>query len=174
VSGIRSVRTRPRNGLAISDLLTATLLSELCRPSSELWLVTGWISDIPVLDNRHRQYDAVLGSLARSSLLLSEVLAELGRRGTNIHVAVREVDHNVRFVKRIEDRIDAAHLSIFSSPDLHEKIMVGDDWVMKGSMNFTWNGVQVNEESIDFQVDKGVAATQRLELRTRWIEGPHG
>ena len=102
------------------------------------------------------------------------MLGELGRRGTDIHVAVREVDHNVRFVQRIKDRIDAAHLSVYLGPDLHEKILVGDDWVMKGSMNFTWNGVQVNEESIDFQVDQSVAATQRLELRTRWIEEPHG
>ena len=47
--------------------------------------------------------------------------------------------------------------------------MVGTDWVMKGSMNFTWNGVQQNEESIDFVFDKHNAAQQRLELRTRWI-----
>lgn len=173
MNGIRSVRTRPRNGLAISDLLTATLLSELCRPSAELWVVTGWITDIPVLNNRHRQYDAVLGPLARSSVLLSEVLAELAQRGTHIHVAVREVDHNVRFVKRIEGRIASKELSLYSSPDLHEKIIVGDDWVMKGSMNFTWNGVQVNEENIDFEVNQGTAATQRLELRTRWIGGTH-
>lgn len=174
MNGIRSVRTRPRNGLAISDVLTATLLSELCRPSAELWVVTGWITDIPVLNNRHRQYDAVLGPLARSSVLLSEVLAEIAHRGTHIHVAVREVDHNLRFVRRIEGRIAAEQLSVHSSPDLHEKIMVGDDWVMKGSMNFTWNGVQVNEESIDFELSQGTAAKQRLELRTRWIGANHG
>lgn len=174
MTGIRSVRTRPRNGLAISDLLTATLLSELCRPSGELWVVTGWITDIPVLDNRHRQYDAVLGPMARSSVLLSEVLAELAHRGTHIHVAVREVDHNLKFVQRIENRIAPEELSLYSSPDLHEKIMVGDDWVMKGSMNFTWNGVQVNEESIDLEVNQGTASMQRLELRTRWIGATHG
>lgn len=170
MNATRSVRTRPRNGLAIRDLLTSVLLSELCHPSSELWIVSGWITDIPVLDNRHRQYDAVLGDIARSSLLLTEVLAELVERGCDLHVAVRKVDHNNRFLGRLEDRARANRLHLYGSNDLHEKIMVGRDWVMKGSMNFTWNGLQQNEESIDFVVDSVAAGKERLELRTRWIE----
>jgi len=47
-------------------------------------------------------------------------------------------------------------------------MLVGWTWLMKGSMNFTWNGVQRNEESIEFQLDVTTAATQRLELQTRW------
>jgi hypothetical protein len=169
MSGSRSVRTRPRNGLAISDLLTTALLSELCQPSPELWIVSGWVTDIPVLDNRHRQYDAVLGGIARSSLLFTEILAELVERGCELYVAVREVDHNEQFVRRLEDRVRADQVQFFKSPDLHEKIMVGRDWAMKGSMNFTWNGLQQNEENIDFVVDSAAAAKERLELRTRWI-----
>lgn len=171
MTGVRSVRTRPRNGLAISDLLTSALLSELCWPSAEIWIVSGWITDIPVLDNRYRQYDAVLGGVARSSLLLTEVLAELVERGCELHVALREVDHNRRFLNRLGNRARAERLHLYSSPDLHEKMMVGSDWMMKGSMNFTWNGLQQNEESIDFVVDSTAAGKERLELRTRWI-GP--
>lgn len=169
MTGVRSVRTRPRNGLAIGDLLTTALLSELCRPSAELWIVSGWITDIPVLDNRHRQYDAVLGDLARSSVLLTEVLAELVERGCELHIALREVDHNRRFVNRLSDRARTGRIHIYRSPDLHEKLIVGSDWIMKGSMNFTWNGLQQNEESIDFVVDSKAAGKERLELRTRWI-----
>lgn len=169
MTGARSVRTRPRNGLAIRDLLTSALLSELCHPSAELWIVSGWITDIPVLDNRHRQYDAVLGDVARSSLVLTEVLAELVERGCDLHVAVRAVDHNRRFLNRLGEQARTDRLHRYSSPDLHEKLMVGSEWVMKGSMNFTWNGLQQNEEGIDFVVDSTVAGRERLELRTRWI-----
>ncbi|GAB3446556.1 hypothetical protein GCM10027517_28960 [Phycicoccus ginsengisoli] len=169
MSGSRKVRTRPRNGLAIGDLLTSALLSELCHPSDELWIVSGWITDIPVLSNKHGQYDAVLGSVARSSLLLTDVLAELAVRGTQLHVALRSVEHNSRFRDRLRDRVRRDRLSFYKSVDLHEKILVGEDWVMKGSMNFTWNGVQQNEESIDFSYDKAIASFERLELRTRWI-----
>lgn len=168
MTAARSVRTRPRNGLAIGDVLSTALLSEFCSPSQELWLVTGWVTDIPVLENSHRQFDAILGDAARSTLTLSEVLAALTRHGTHIHVAIREVDHNLRFVERLESSVEPGRCSIYTSPDLHEKILVGWTWLMKGSMNFTWNGVQVNEESIDFLVDPQGSAAQRLELQTRW------
>ena len=170
MTGARTVRTRPRNGLAIGDVLTAALLSELCSPSSEFWLVTGWVTDITVIDNHIRQFDAVLGPDSRSTLSLSEAFALLTHRGTHVHVAVREDPHNVTFVDRLRRACASDQLHLYSSPELHEKIMIGWNWVLKGSMNFTWNGTQLNEEALDFQVDPAHAARQRLELRTRWID----
>jgi hypothetical protein len=169
VSGKRTVRTRPRNRLAIVDVLTAAMVSELCWPSEEFWLVTGWVTDMPVIDNAPRHFDAVMGADPRSSMTLSDVLGTLTRRGTQLHVAVREEPHNQTFVERLR-RVSAADaLHLYSSADLHEKVMVGWTWVLKGSMNFTWNGTQRNEESLDLQVDRAEAARQRLELRTRWM-----
>lgn len=164
----RTVRTRPRNGLAIADVLAGVFASELCSPSPELWLVSGWVSDVMVLDNSSRQFDGLIGHDAGSSLTLSDVLRILVLKGTDVHVALRDVDHNHDFIRRLgsEPRIHT-----YLSADLHEKILVGWDWTLKGSMNFTWNGLQRNEESIDLQVGPTVASTQRLELRTRWLGG---
>lgn len=171
MTGRRTVRTRPRNGLAIRDVLAAALLSELCSPSEEFWLVSGWVSDVAVINNVSRQFDAVLGDDPRSSMTLSEVLGVLTRRGTEVHVAVRDVAHNEAFVERVKRSSAEAALHLYSSEDLHEKLMVGRDWLLTGSMNFTWNGTQVNEESMEFQLDQAEAARHRLELRTRWIGG---
>ncbi|WP_280502773.1 phospholipase D-like domain-containing protein DpdK [Nocardia farcinica] len=165
----RTIRTRPRNGLAITDVLAGVLLSELCSPSPELWLVSGWVSDTLVLDNSAHRFDAVLGDKAPTELLLSDVLVQLARLGSKVHVAVREVEHNVGFIRRLRNH--EVPIRVYSSPDLHEKVLVGDDWVMKGSMNFTWNGLQRNEESIDLLVSRAAAARERLELQTRWISG---
>ncbi|MEU1427336.1 phospholipase D-like domain-containing protein DpdK [Nocardia sp. NPDC005746] len=169
VAAQRTIRTRPRNGLAIVDVLSGLLLSELCSPSSEFWLVSGWVSETRVLDNAAHRFDDLLGVGAPTELFLSDVLVELARRGAKVHVAVRDVDHNTSFLRRLENR--GVPLYTHSSPDLHEKLLVGDDWVMRGSMNFTWNGLQRNEESIDLQVGGTAAARERLELQTRWI-GP--
>lgn len=171
MSGKRTVRTRPRNGLAISDILTAALVSELCWPSEELWLVSGWVTDVPIIDNSTRQFDAVMGEMPRSRLTLSEVLGCLTERGTQLHVALREEGHNRPFIERLQRTSQSGALHVYASADLHEKMMVGWTWVLKGSMNFTWNGVQRNEESIEFEVGQAEAARQRLELRTRWIGG---
>lgn len=167
--GKRSVRTRPRNGLAVGDVLTAALVSELCWPSEEFWLVSAWVTDVPVIDNATRRFDAVMGADPRLSMTLSEVLGMLTRSGTQLHVAVREDPHNQMFVERLERASAAGTLHLYSSAELHEKMMVGWSWVLNGSMNFTWNGTHRNEESIDFLVDRVEAARQRLELRTRWI-----
>ncbi|GAC86135.1 hypothetical protein GP2_055_00190 [Gordonia paraffinivorans NBRC 108238] len=131
--------------------------------------MSGWVTDIPVIDNTAHEFDPVVGSESRSSLTLSDVLGLLSRRGTKVHVAVRDVPHNWVFADRLTNSCDRSNLSVYSSPELHEKIMIGWDWVLKGSMNFTWNGTQLNEEAMDFEVGTGDAARQRLEVRTRWI-----
>lgn len=167
----RTVRTRPRNGLAISDVLAAVLLSELCAPSQEFWLATAWVTDVLVIDNTTRQFDSLMGNEPRATMTLSEVLGSMSRRGAQLHLAVRDIAHNQAFVDRLKRVSDADALHVYSSGDLHEKVMVGWSWVLKGSMNFTWNGTHFNEESMDLQVDLAEAARQRLELRTRWIHG---
>ncbi len=164
----RTVRTRPRNGLAIVDVLSGVIASELCSPSPELWLVSGWVSDVTVLDNSSRQLDGLIGHDAGSSLTLSNVLRILATKGTEVHVALRDVEHNQEFLRRLGS---LPRIHTYLGADLHEKILVGWDWTLKGSMNFTWNGLQRNEESIDLQVGPTVASTQRLELRTRWLGG---
>lgn len=171
MSGRRTIRTRPRTGLAIGDVLEAALLSELCAPSQEIWLVTGWVSDIVVIDNSNHQFDTVIGVEARSSLTLSDVFALLTQRGSHMHVAVREIPHNHNFVERLRRSCVSEYLHLYSSAELHEKILVGSNWILKGSMNFTWHGIDRNEEAMDFEVDPADAARQRLEIRTRWIGG---
>lgn len=169
MSGRRTVRTRPRNGLAIRDVLAAALLSELCHPSEEFWLVSGWVSDVRVIDNAARQFDALLGDEPPVSVTLSAYLGELTRRGTHVHVALRAVDHNKDFVDRLRRACAGDALHLYYSEDLHEKMLVGWEWVLTGSMNFTWMGTQVNEERIEFLYDRVEASRQRIELRARWI-----
>ena len=162
----RTIRTRPRNGLAITDVMSGVFASELFSPSQELWLVSGWVSDVTVLDNSLGQFTHLIGSDMAATLNLSNVLKLLASQGTEIHLALRDVEHNHEFLRRLGNN---SRIHQYVSADLHEKILVGWDWVLKGSMNFTWNGLQRNEESIDLQLGSHVASTQRLELQTRWL-----
>lgn len=171
MTGRRSIRTRPRNGLAISDVLAGALLSELISPSPELWLVSGWVTDVTVVDNSLGQFDSVLGSDSRSRLSLSEVLGILARSGTELHVALHDNDHNLAFLERLRRQADGPTVHTYLGDALHEKTLIGWSWLLKGSMNFTWNGTQRNEEDLDFVSDRAVAAQERFDLRTRWIGG---
>lgn len=164
----RTIRTRPHNGTAMADALSMVLVSELVQPSKEIWLVSAWVSDVPVVQNDMGAFDDILTDAGGSALTLSHVLAHLSILGTLINVAVRDDRHNEQFLEILRRRCNLDHLRIHKSPDLHEKILTGDDWVLKGSMNFTWNGLNVNEESMEFVADAAEAARHRLELSIRW------
>jgi phosphatidylserine/phosphatidylglycerophosphate/cardiolipin synthase-like enzyme len=164
----RTVRTNPRLGLKVNELISAALVSELLEPSRDLWLVSPWISDIAVLDNRDQHLDPVLGDLYVREVYLSEVLAMLARGGSTLHVAVRPDEHNTAFLERLERNLGEP-LDLHRGDDLHEKTLCGDEWVITGSMNFTWNGLAVNDEAVTYTVDRKLAAQTRLDLEHRWL-----
>lgn len=163
----RVIRSRPPNGLALGDVVTAALVSELLMPSAELWLVTGWVSDITVIDNTQGDFDHLLDGRC-AAWTLSETLALLCRRGTSLHVTLRDHPHNLLFRQRLERQLRDIDVPIHMSPDLHEKLLCGDDWQITGSMNFTLNGFERNEESVEYKIDQIAVARQRVELHQRW------
>ena len=169
----RVIRTRPRTGLAIGDTLTQVLVAELLAPSRELWLVSGWVSDITVLDNSTGRYNALSSETLPHSLSLSDVLASLVKAGTELHVALRNDRHNLDFLNRLDRAVGESSYGRYESADLHEKTLCGWSWVMTGSMNFTWNGTERNEESITYRYDVAWAAKHRLELQQRWWSATH-
>jgi phosphatidylserine/phosphatidylglycerophosphate/cardiolipin synthase-like enzyme len=48
---------------------------------------------------------------------------------------------------------------------LHTKGLVGDDYFLSGSMNFTESGIRLNEESIRLELDPEAVAQARLDFR---------
>ena len=164
----RTIRTKPRNGIAVTEVLSTVLVSELVYPSRELWLVSGWVSDVAVLKNSMGEFDDLLMDSQTGVPTLGDVLVRLSWLGAHINVAVREDPHNEAFIDLLRRRCDPSHLAVYKSPDLHEKFLCGDDWVMKGSMNFTWSGLNLHEESIELVVDAIEAARHRLEFNVRW------
>jgi len=162
----RTIRTRPRNGIAVTEVLSSVLVAELVCPSRELWLVSGWVSDVAVIRNSMGEFDDLL--VDAGTRTLSDVLARLSWLGTRINVAVREDPHNEAFLDLMRRRCAPGRLGVYTSPDLHEKLLCGDDWVMKGSMNFTWSGLNLHEENIELIVDSTEAAQHRLQFNVRW------
>lgn len=156
----------------ISDLLQNLFVAELVSPSSRLWLVSPWISDIPVIDNRTNGFLAFEQSWIRSQITLSQVLAKLHELGTTIHIATRPDEHNNAFLDRMTRLIshDASCFFIHSAEELHEKGILTDSAYLSGSMNFTFNGISLNEEAVTFSIDPALIAESRVILSARWRE----
>lgn len=170
-----TIREFRRTGVdqSLAQLLSSVLASELLWPSKHLWLVSPWIGDIPILDNSTGAYGTVVPEWERATVRLSQVLIYLAGQGTKIVVALRAQDpNNAAFQAALSEAQTAnpQQIQIFSASHLHEKGMLGDGFYLRGSFNFTWSGVQINEEMVSFVTDASQIAAAHIDFAERWQE----
>lgn len=154
----------------IKDLLQTIFVLELLMPSKQIWLVSPWISDIPVLDNRANQFLTLEPRWARRLVTFSEVLAKLLEMGTRVIIATRPASHNETFLQSLREKAFGCHQRLFINKQaiLHSKGLLGDDYYLCGSMNFTFNGITVYEESLQFFTDPAIVAENRMQFMAHW------
>jgi hypothetical protein len=164
----RTMRTSPVTGIRIDSVLSAVLLAELLTPSSEIWLVSAWISDVPAVDNSRGDYDSLFGDAVARVYQLSEILGLITERGARLTIVTRDVPENDSFLTRLGRVAVPERLRVIRSPDAHEKTFCGSDWLLSGSMNFTINGMTVNDEAVTYRLDAAAAAQARIDFAHRW------
>lgn len=156
------------SGREAIDLLASLLALELLKASRCLWIVSPWVTDIPIIDNRFGGFPS-LDRYGRRRITLAEVLVTVAVGSATVVVATRQEAVNAAFVARLtrlaEDQGAADRVRVVSVPDqqrLHDKALAGDDFVVSGSMNFTFAGALLNEEQVQLHSDEAyVAATQK-------------
>lgn len=158
------------------ELLQAIFAAELLAPSRCLWIVSPWVSNVPVIDNEADTFRPPDTSWARGTIRLAHVLRELARRGTRVVVATRPDPQNDLLLEDIRwlfrDVGCADRLIVHQAAQLHEKGIAGDGFHLGGSMNLTWNGIEVLEESLHFTTEPDAVAAVRLQYRQRWGGAP--
>ena len=158
----------------LAQLLQSLFAAELIAPSRDFWIVSPWISDIPLLDNRDGSFQHLEPTWPTSTVRLSQVLGKLVGLGTNLRIACRPDERNLEFINNLDSTTEGSRtqLSIFRSNDLHEKGILGDSFYLSGSMNLTYYGLTVNEEALQLHTDLEFIAEKRLHLASRWsLEG---
>jgi len=163
----RDLRTSRFTGVKVHSLLSDVLLAELMVPSSDLWLVSPWISDVDVIDNSGGVYDSVLDNPSSRAYRFSEVLGMLTRARSKLRVVTRP-NASSGFLRNLGYVADNEYLRIVFDDDVHEKTFCGDDWQITGSMNYTFNGMHRNDERISYRVDAKMAAITRVEFTNRF------
>lgn len=163
----------PGQSGAIPSLLQSLFLAELLRPSEELWLAFGWISDIKILDNRARQFSAIKPDWPAADIPLTSVIKELIIRGGRVSLVLREDDHNQNFINKLNSvcadvLLTPEQLRVYTDPGMHWKGIVSDEFLLKGSMNLTYNGITVNGEHLTLTTDRALCAQWRQELEQKW------
>ncbi len=152
----------------LPDLLQALLIAELISPSPCLWLVSPWVSDIPIIDNTANTFLALEPTWPRSKIRLAQTLSTLTHLGTTVCIATRPDNHNRGFIDTLSTKASTKNLRIHQAEELHTKGMLSDAFFLAGSMNFTFNGISVNEEFLIYETDSAKVSEQKINFRDRW------
>lgn len=172
-SGTRVIlRTASSSRLEIRELVAGILAAELLFPSRCIWLVSPWIRDIELLDNRTAAFRGLGPTWAQREIRLFDILAELVRRGATLVIATLPGDDNARVLETLQREIkatgDEKRLNVVFRPQLHAKGLVGDDFCLSGSMNFTRNGIENLDEMVTFTRVASDVGALRMEFEKEY------
>ncbi|MFF2393949.1 phospholipase D-like domain-containing protein DpdK [Nocardia sp. NPDC058114] len=168
----RTIRISEQTRIRVAPVLRAVLLSEMLAPSPLIWLVSPWITDVDVIDNSAGEFDAVFGDDSVTVCRLSDALARITAAGAHVHVVTRPDDHNEPFLLRLKAGAPQGRLKIMQAPEVHEKTLCGQEWLLTGSMNFTVRGMTVNDEAVTYSQGGREPAQARIDLERRWENTP--
>jgi hypothetical protein len=163
----------PRQREALSDVLSTCIVSELLVPSSPLYLISAWISDIEIIDNAGGAFSALAPEWPRGPIRLSAVFERLASEGAQVFVAMNEHVHNQAFIQRLMQMQQlecGRRIRWATARDLHQKCFCGQPFAIRGSMNFTWNGLNAKEEQMTVSVNPAEVRRLRFELEDRWSQ----
>lgn len=167
---IRRTATSART--EIQDLLVGLLASELLAPSRQIWLLSPWLTDLPLFDNRAAAFRGLAPEWPRREMSFFEVLATIVQRGAHLTIVTRPGADTRRAVETLKVLVGSGASgrirAEFADADFHTKWMVGDDYCWTGSMNFTRSGIEKNDEGVTFSTDPERVGALRLELREQY------
>ena len=170
-SNLRDIRG-PAQSRAIQDLIQGIFVSELMKPSDELWFSFAWISDIVIFDNSSRKFGSIEPDWPIGQIRLSRVLETLLSHGTQVFVIMRKHHSNDDFIEKLKqlEEIFGSKLQKRVKEKFHEKGLLGQNYFLSGSMNLTKSGISTNHERVYYTTDQSLISKERVTLRGFWKE----
>lgn len=155
------------------EIIQSIFISEFLCPSRCLWLASPWFSDIKIIDNSAGAFGVIDSTWGRRSIRLIEILVGLVSMGSTLVLVTRPDPHNKSFLRRLVSLIEDAglqeRLRVLADQDkLHHKGLLGDTFYLNGSMNYTYNGLEILDEEVVLETDPGQVAEARLEYFDRY------
>lgn len=153
----------------VRELLQMMVLGELISPGGQrAWLVSPWISNVVLFDNRAGGFSAVNPEWGAREIRLIEVALYLMARGTNLGVATSFDEHNDGFLEALKVGAEEAGVSdklhIVRRQHLHVKGILFKRGLLTGSMNLTYRGLELNDETVVYDTAPQTIAEARLNF----------
>jgi hypothetical protein len=148
----------------LKETLSNVLLG-LSQCPDTIWLVSPWVTDFDLLDNRSNNWSNLNPSWGARTIRFTELLIFCVESGCKLNVVCNPDDINSAFIKRLQTAITDSHfLSITISENLHTKGLLTSSLWLAGSMNFTYSGVHLNQEQVQLNMSKDTIVDMKLEF----------
>jgi phosphatidylserine/phosphatidylglycerophosphate/cardiolipin synthase-like enzyme len=165
----RIFKTQTTGAATIQELLQTMFVAEVLQPGEEIWIVSPWVSNVVLIDNRSGDFDALNPEWGRREVRLVDVLITLMSHGTKVHVVTRNERSNDSFRTKIADLANEYDLQAFLSVQIHDQLhtkgILLSGGLLMGSMNLTYNGMFINDEWVEFSIDTSDLSRTRLEFK---------
>lgn len=168
-AGVRSIFLHGVLGRRQFKEVLGSLLTGLIVVPKPLWLVSPWVSDFDLLDNRSGEWDMVQPAWGMRVLSFSQLLIDCVEAGCVLTIVTKDEAANVSFLKRLGDALgDRPEYRVGRSEKLHAKGLLTPDWYLSGSMNFTFSGANRNEEQLQLTTNASVISEAKVEFERRY------
>ncbi|WP_082897170.1 phospholipase D-like domain-containing protein DpdK [Thalassotalea crassostreae] len=143
----------------------SNLLVGSCLSPDNLWLVSPWLTDFDLLDNRTGDWDALNPVWGTRIVKFSELLIYAIESGCKLNLVTNNDAINDAFEQRLLQKIDdPGALKVMKSEKLHTKGLLTPSYFLAGSMNFTYSGTHKNEEQLVLNLDADAILEAKLEF----------
>ena len=164
----RIFKSQLSGSAVIRELLQSMFVGEMLRAGRTAWIVSPWISNVVLLDNRSGNFDALNPEWGRREVRLNDVLLALMTQGRRVVIVTRRARSNSQFLEDFGELTDrhmlAEQVEIVERNSLHTKGILLSSTLLLGSMNLTYTGLEINDEWIEFSTHTEDLARTRLEF----------
>ena len=164
----RIFKTKSVGSVVLKELMQNIFVAELLNPSQKLvWIVSPWVSDVPLIDNRGGNFDIVNPDWRGQIVNLQDVILHMLSLETEIRLITNQEKHNDSFLRKLKMRLsetsDKKNISISQIETLHvKKGLLNDHGCFDGSMNITYQGVEINDEQVVYNSGSSIVDEERL------------
>jgi hypothetical protein len=125
-----------------------------------IYILSPWISDFPVLDNTSGNFDAINPSWGHRYIQFFELLQNCVEAGATLKLAIRE---NREKIRQLEQNLKnySSRFIVVELKELHEKGLLTENALIRGSMNFTYFGATINFEGITYTTNSTQIAEKK-------------
>ncbi|EJC6828440.1 TPA: hypothetical protein NKQ52_004682 [Vibrio parahaemolyticus] len=153
----------------IKEVISAVLVGAITSPQ-EIWLVSAWVSNFELLDNRGGDWSSLNPSWGCRIISFFEVLETAVLTGCKLNLVVKKDDQNEAIIQAFSTRLKHSPLfRVEVSDDLHTKGLLMESAFLSGSMNFTFYGTNKNDEEMTFFIDSRTISDTKLFYQTAYF-----